>query len=120
MIAAPGVVHAAEFTMKWGHAMPASHPINTRGEEAVEAIKRDSNGRLEVRVFPDNQLGGDNDMTAQVRAGALDFYTAAATSAGTIVPLAGIVNTAFAFADSTAGWSALDGDLGRLVIAAFA
>jgi tripartite ATP-independent transporter DctP family solute receptor len=120
VIGAPSIARAAEFTMKWGHAMPASHPINTRGEEAIEAIRRESNGRLEVRVFPDNQLGGDNDMTSQVRAGALDLYTAAATSAGTIVPLAGIVNTAFAFPDSAKAWEALDGDLGKVVIAAFA
>jgi TRAP-type transport system periplasmic protein len=119
-MAAPGIVRAAEFTMKWGHAMPASHPINTRGEEAIENVRRESNGRLEVRVFPDNQLGGDNDMTSQVRAGALDLYTAAATSAGTIVPLAGIVNTAFAFPDSSKAWESLDGELGKVVIAAFA
>jgi len=119
-LAAPRIARAAEFTMKWGHAMAASHPINTRGEEAMESVKRESNGRLEVRVFPDNQLGGDNDMTAQVRAGALDLYTAAATSAGTIVPLAGIVNTAFAFPDDTKAWEAMDGDLGKHVIAAFA
>jgi tripartite ATP-independent transporter DctP family solute receptor len=119
-IAAPRMARAAEFTMKWGHAMAASHPINTRGEEAIESIRRETNGRLDLRVFPDNQLGGDNDMTSQVRAGALDFYTAAATSAGTIVPLAGIVNTAFAFPDDKQAWAALDGDLVKVVIAAFA
>src|SRR6202011_1726373 len=52
-IAAPHIARAAELTMKWGHAMAASHPINTRGEQAMENVKRESNGRLEVRVFPD-------------------------------------------------------------------
>src|SRR4051812_38292925 len=64
-IGAPRVARAAEFTMKWGHSMATSHPINTRGEEAMENVRRESNGRLDVRVFPDNQLGGDNDMTSQ-------------------------------------------------------
>src|SRR5258708_2824038 len=65
-------------------------------------------------------LGGDNDMTAQVRNGGIDLYTAAATSIGPLVPFVGITNMAFAFVDSTQAWKALDGGLGKLVINAFA
>jgi tripartite ATP-independent transporter DctP family solute receptor len=110
---------AAEFTLKWGHAMPATHPISIRGTEAIENIRKQTNGRVDIQMFPDNQLGGDNDMTAQVRAGGLELYTAAATSAGTLVPLVGIVTTAFAFPTSEQGWKAMDGNVGTLVADAF-
>lgn len=123
-LAAPAILsrpaRAAEFTMRWGHSMPASHPLTLRGLEAADAIRKESNGRIDIQLFPDNQLGGDNDMTAQIRAGALELYTPANTSIAPLVPLAGIVNTAFAFPDSASGWKALDGDLGKVIIAAFA
>src|SRR5215218_8085886 len=77
---------AAEFTMKWGHPMPTNHSVNTRGNEAIEKIAKETNGRVEIRMFPDNQLGGDNDMTAQVRNGGIDLSTAAAPSIGPLVP----------------------------------
>jgi tripartite ATP-independent transporter DctP family solute receptor len=100
--------------------MPTNHSVNIRGNEAIEKIAKETGGRIEIRMFPDNQLGGDNDMTAQVRNGGIDLYTAAATSIGPLVPFVGITNMAFAFADSTQAWKALDGDLGKLVIGAFA
>ena len=100
--------------------MPTNHSVNTRGNEAIEKIAKETNGRVEIRMFPDNQLGGDNDMTAQVRNGSIDLYTAAATSIGPLVPFVGITNMAFAFSNSEQAWKALDGDLGKLVINAFA
>jgi tripartite ATP-independent transporter DctP family solute receptor len=110
---------AADFTLKWGHSMPTTHSVNIRGNEAAETILKETGGRVDIKIFPDNQLGGDNDMTAQVRSGGIDLYSAAATSIGPLVPFVGITNMAFAFGDSAQAWKALDGDLGRLVINAF-
>ena len=33
------------------------------------AIAKETNGRVEIAIFPNNQLGGDTDMLAQVRSG---------------------------------------------------
>ena len=109
-----------DFKLRWGHSMPATHSLTRRGQEAVDKIRAETQGRVDIQIFPDNQLGGDNDMTAQVRAGALEIYTAAATSVAPLVPIAGIINTAFAFKDSAQAYQALDADLGKLVIAGFA
>src|SRR4051794_11495887 len=61
-----------DFKLRWGHSMPATHSLTKRGQEAVDKIRQETNGRIDIQIFPDNQLGGDNDMTAQVRAGALE------------------------------------------------
>src|ERR1043165_8743411 len=71
---------SADFKLRWGHSMPATHSLTRRGQEAVDKIRQETGGRIDIQIFPDNQLGGDNDMTAQVRAGALEVYTAAARS----------------------------------------
>ena len=70
-----GRANAAEFSLKYGNDLPAAHPINTRAREAVEAIKAATNGRLEIEIFPNSQLGGDTDMFSQVRSGAIDIFT---------------------------------------------
>ena len=38
-----------------------------------ERIKEQSNGRMELQIFPDSQLGGDNDLLSQARSGAIEF-----------------------------------------------
>ena len=55
-----GRASAAEFSMKYGNDLPAAHPINTRAREAVEAIKAATNGRLDIKLFPNSQLGADD------------------------------------------------------------
>jgi len=110
-----GRAGAAEFTLKWGHSMQDNHPLTIRGREAIEKIREETGGRVDIQMFPNSQLGGDSDMASQVRSGALEMYTPAATSFAPLVPVVGIVNLAFAFKDSAAGWAAIDGELGALI-----
>jgi tripartite ATP-independent transporter DctP family solute receptor len=84
----------------------------------VEAIKKDTNGKVDIQVFPNNQLGGDTDMLSQVRSGAIDIFPLSGLILQTLVPVAGINGLAFAFKDYQTVWAAMDGDLGAYVRAA--
>lgn len=106
---------AAKFVYKWGNNLPLTHPLNIRAAEAIERIKKETNGDLEIRVFPSNQLGGDTDMLNQVRSGALDFFTPSAFVISTLVPAAPINAVGFAFPDYAKVWAAMDGDLGAFI-----
>src|SRR5205809_1136439 len=50
-----------DFKLRWGHSMPATHSLTRRGQEAVDKIRAETQGRVDIQIFPDNQLGGDND-----------------------------------------------------------
>lgn len=106
---------AAEFTLKFGSNLPAIHPLNVRAKEAAEAIRKETNGRVDIQVFPNNQLGSDTDMLSQVRSGAMDFMTLSGLILSTLVPTASINGIGFAFKDDKQVWSAMDGDLGAFV-----
>jgi TRAP-type transport system periplasmic protein len=109
---------AAKFAYKYGNNLPLSHPLNVRSAEAVEAIKKATNGDLEIKIFPNNQLGGDTDMLNQVRSGAIDFFTPSAFVISTLVPSAPINAVGFAFPSYDKVWAAMDGDVGAFVGAA--
>jgi tripartite ATP-independent transporter DctP family solute receptor len=115
VLAAPGVARAAEFSLKYGNNLPLSHPLNIRAQEAADRIKAESKGRVEITIFPDNQLGGDTDMLAQVRSGGIDFFTPSALVVATLVPVAAINAVGFAFTDYDQVWAAMDGKLGAHV-----
>src|SRR5689334_484590 len=104
---------AAEFVFKWGTNVPESHPLNVHARKAAEAIKQETNGRFDLQLFPNNQLGGDSDMFSQLRAGALECFSLSGVNVlSTLIPSASIWGVGFAFPNYEALWTALDGKLG--------
>lgn len=120
IIGMPRIARAAEFEFKYGNNLPLTHPLNIRAHEAAERIRRESGGRVDIQIFPNNQLGGDTDMLSQVRNGGITFFTPSALVIATLVPVAAINAVGFAFADYSQVWSAMDGKLGEAVRTAIA
>ncbi|MDB5362487.1 MAG: transporter substrate-binding protein [Rhodospirillales bacterium] len=110
---------AADYAWKFGHGFPASHPVHVFALEAAAKIKQDSGGRVDISVFPNSQLGGDSDLLAQVRSGAIDFFSTGGLIFATLVPIASISGMGFAFRDTDAVWPAMDGELGAHIRAGF-
>ncbi|TWC71112.1 TRAP transporter substrate-binding protein [Herbaspirillum sp. SJZ099] len=107
--------NAAEFTYKFATGQDPTHPVNKRAQEAIDRIRNATNGRLEIKLFPANQLGSDTDLMSQIRNGGVEFFNQASVVLSTLVPAAGIVNTGFAFHDYQEVWKAMDGPLGAYV-----
>jgi tripartite ATP-independent transporter DctP family solute receptor len=119
-IGMPRIARAAEFELRYGNNLPLTHPLNIRSREAADRISAETNGRVEIKIFPNNQLGGDTDMLSQVRSGGITFFTPSALVVATLVPAAAISAVGFAFADYDQVWKAMDGALGAYVRAAIA
>jgi tripartite ATP-independent transporter DctP family solute receptor len=81
----------------------------------VEAILKETNGRVEIRIFPSSQLGSDTDTLSQVRSGGVEFFTLSGLILATLVPGASITGIGFAFGNYADVWKALDGELGAHV-----
>jgi len=116
-IGAPWAARAqsAEFTYKYANNLPVAHPMNQRAKEMADAIKAETNGRVEIQIFPSNQLGSDTDMLSQLRSGGIEFFTLSGLILSTLVPVASINGIGFAFPDYPSVWKAMDGDLGQYV-----
>jgi tripartite ATP-independent transporter DctP family solute receptor len=115
---APLFAQSAPIALKWANNVPLTHPSTVRVKEATDNIRKESGGKIDIQVFPNNQLGGDTDMLSQVRSGAIDIFPMSGLILQTLVPLAGINGLAFAFKDYQTVWAAMDGELGAFVRAA--
>lgn len=119
-LAFPGLAFGqAQFKLKFANIMPSDHPLNTRMREAAETIKQQTNGQVEISVFPSSQLGNDADMLSQLRSGSIDFFAQTGLILASLVPVASINGIGFAFSDYASVWKAMDGALGKHVIGAF-
>ena len=112
--------HAAEFSYKYANNSPVTHPLNIRTTEAAARVLEKTGGKVEIKVFPNNQLGSDTDMLSQLRSGALEFFTLSGLILSTLVPVASINGVGFAFKDYSQVWPAMDGALGAHVRAEIA
>ena len=118
--ALPRIARAAEFSYKYGSNLPLTHPLNIRAQEAVDRMARETQGRVEIKIFPNNQLGGDTDMLAQVRSGGLEIFNPGTMVIATLAPISAITAVGFAFSNYEQVWGAVDGKLGDAIRASFA
>lgn len=120
--AAPRLAHAqqAQWVYKYANNLPETHPMNFRAREMAAAIKQETNGRFDLQIFPNSQLGSDTDTLSQIRSGGVEFFTLSGLILSTLVPAASINGMGFAFPDYDTVWKAMDGDLGAYIRAQIA
>jgi TRAP-type transport system periplasmic protein len=120
--AAPRVARAqqAQWIYKYANNLPETHPMNIRAREMAAAIKQETNGRFDLQIFPNSQLGSDTDTLSQIRSGAVEFFTLSGLILSTLVAAASINGMGFAFPDYETVWKAMDGDLGGYIRAQIA
>jgi len=106
---------AAQFSYKLANDQVPSHPMNGRTAEAAKRIAEASGGQLEIRLFPNSALGGDPQMLAQARTGAVELLQIGSNVLGSIVPASSLLSIPFAFDGTKEYMSAARGPLGAYV-----
>lgn len=115
LTAIPRQGRAAEFDYKMGHSSPESDPFHKRLLEVSARIANESGGRMTLTIFPNSQLGGDNDLLAECRSGAVDFCQPAGLILASVLPLTCVDGMGFVWKDYSQIWPAMDGDLGAYI-----
>ena len=118
-LAAPALLYrpaeAAEFNWKFATNIPPTHPSNAQAQAAIGRIHEQSGGRMSIKLFPNNQLGGDTDMLSQLRSGAIQLFPISGLIVQTVVPEAGANGIGWAFKDYDTVWAAMDGEFGAAI-----
>jgi tripartite ATP-independent transporter DctP family solute receptor len=98
-IAAPAIAQAKPTVLKWAHVYEVAEPYHTEALWAAEEIKKRTNGKYEVQVFPASQLGNEPQINEALGLGTVDIiYTGAAFVGGVHKPLS-ISNCPYIFRD---------------------
>ena len=106
---------ALAATYRMATNLPAGHPMIARMEEAARAIKAETNGEFDIRIFPNSQLGGDLEVLSQLRQGAIQFYPLAGAQLSNLAPVSSLNGVGFAFNTLDDVWKAMDGDVGAII-----
>jgi TRAP-type C4-dicarboxylate transport system substrate-binding protein len=97
---ATATTQAADVTMRVGHLNPADPFESHSGAMTAifkSLVESASGGAIEVKLFPNGQLGKDNEVIQQVRDGIVESTISSAGGIAQHYPLVGVFDIPFAF-----------------------
>ena len=74
----------AQTKLKWAHVYEVAEPYHTEALWAADEIKKRTNGRYEIGVFPASQLGNENQINEGLGLGTVDIIYTGTSFAGSI------------------------------------
>src|SRR5690625_3502660 len=84
-------------------------------EEFKRILEEESDGRIVIELYPNEQLGSDNEMVESIQVGALDFQLSSSGVLAEIMPEFSATDLPFMFENADEAHAALDGSYGDLL-----
>ncbi len=89
----------AQTKLKWAHVYETSEPYHTQALWAAEEIRKRTNGRYAIDVFPASTLGKETDINQALSLGTVDIIYTGMAFAGRTYPPMSIASGPFIFRD---------------------
>jgi tripartite ATP-independent transporter DctP family solute receptor len=80
----------AQTKLKWAHVYETSEPFHKWSVWAADEIKKRTNDRYEITVFPASQLGKETDINQGMQLGTVDIIISGLSFAARTVPRFGV------------------------------
>ncbi|MES2958685.1 MAG: TRAP transporter substrate-binding protein [Pseudomonadota bacterium] len=106
LISAPAAY--AQVKLRYAHVGVANAPQTLYADEVAKLVKERTNGRVEITVFANSQLGGVGEMVDGVKSGAISMGHHDFASLGKILSTTAVFNTPFAYRDPDHAMRATD------------
>src|SRR6266542_4049332 len=77
----------AQTKLKWAHVYEVAEPYHTEALWAASEIRKRTNGKYDIEVFPASQLGNENQLNEGLGLGTIDIvYVGISFVAATYTP----------------------------------
>ena len=98
---------SAQTKLKWAHVYETAEPYHRWSVWAGEEIKKRTNGKYEVQVFPASSLGKETDINQGLQLGTVDMIISGLSFAARSFPRIGVGYYPFTFRDGNhlVSWS---------------
>ena len=90
---------AQTMTIRWGESIAANHPQVIMAERVAKEVKEKTNGRIDIQVFPNSQLGSGKEMVEMVSSGALQMVTEGAGAVAAFLPALSVIEAPYLWRD---------------------
>ncbi|MBT8184949.1 MAG: TRAP transporter substrate-binding protein, partial [Eudoraea sp.] len=71
LVAGSCTVNKNNKTLYFAHSLPTSHPVHKGILVMQEALNKKSGGKLQIKIFPDGQLGSEREALELLQIGSI-------------------------------------------------
>ena len=108
-------VAAEKYTMRVAYLAPTSHPTHKSLEFFKENVEKESGGALQILLFPNSQLGGEETFIDSVKRGIVQMAVSGSLIKKDEIKLA-LVDSPFVFDTWKQAKAAFTGPIGREIV----
>jgi len=90
---------SAQTKLKWAHVYEVTEPFHTEALWAASEIRKRTNGRFDITVFPASQLGNENQLNEALGLSAVDIVYVGINFVAATYPPLGITGAPFMLRD---------------------
>jgi len=105
--------------LKFAHAAPDTDLQQSLATFFAEQVEKRTNGEVTVKIYPQGQLGNDQQMITGVRSGIIDIEMSGLNNFDGLMPEIGGLMLPYIFTSRQHAYKVLDGEVGQKVLADF-
>ncbi|MBC6999074.1 TRAP transporter substrate-binding protein [Cytophaga sp. FL35] len=106
-----------EKILFFAHSLPTSHPVHKGIVAMQESLNEKSGGKLQIKIFPDGQLGSERETIELLQIGSIAMTKVSASALSNFAPEYKITVIPYLFRDSDHLFKNLEGEVGEQLLA---
>lgn len=101
-----------EYVLSYAENQTEDYPTTLGARRFAELVEERTEGRIRIIVYPEGELGNENDVIQQLQYGGIDFARVSLSQLAEYVPELNVLQMPYLYNDSEHMWKVLDGEIG--------
>lgn len=103
-------------TLYLAHTLPQGHPVHKGILEFKKALNKKSGGKMDIKIFPDGQLGSEREALELLQIGSVAITKVSAATLSNFVPEYHVLGIPYLFRDKQHQFDVLEGEVGKSIL----
>lgn len=102
--------------IKLGHGLGVTHPVHEAMEYMATLVNEKSNGEMEIRIYPNQQLGTERELVELLQIGSLGMTKVSSAAMENFAPKIQVLSLPYLFRDDEHRDKVLKGEIGQQLL----
>ena len=103
-------------TLRMAHALDVTHPVHKGMAYMAKRVKKLSDGKMNIKIYPSEQLGSERECLEMLQIGSLDITKVSSAALESFVPQYKVLGLPYLFRNKRHAHQVLDGQIGRKIL----
>ncbi|PHI21532.1 TRAP transporter substrate-binding protein DctP [Lewinellaceae bacterium SD302] len=103
-------------TVYLAHSLPTIHPVHLGVEVFAKELRKNSGGTMDVKIFPDGQLGSEREVLELLQIGSISMTKVSAATMANFAPEYEVLGVPYLFRDKEHLFRVLEGETGQFIL----